>query len=221
MRGIAKAICVATGLAFACTTQAMAEKLVYKVSDGSIGETAITANADGYLIASRVGEWDHEVTTDNSFSTLRWAYHKLKDGTDVVFTRSENTLTGDGIYKGKKFQKVYQIDAEPWYEEWGVGLKSFVMGTENKSIFWSINPNDPNQIGKFEATRLNKQTFVINETAVEVVHVKVSLQGILSLFYSADYWFRASDGTVVRMKNAGGASKFDVETDLLEVNPGP
>jgi hypothetical protein len=221
MRTITKVTCMATALVIACTVYVRAETLVYKGSDGSTGETVITANSDGYLVTSKVGNWDHEVTTDDSLSTLRWAYHKPNDGTDVVFTRSGNTLTGDGVYKGKKFQKIYQVDAEPWYEEWGVGLRSFVMGAEKKSVFWSINPNNLNQIGKFEATRLERQTFVINKTAVEAIHVKISLQGILSLFYSTDYLFRASDGTVVRMKNPSSDGKSEVEMDLSEVNPNP
>ena len=213
------AACSALALFIWVSASVSGEHLTYKGSDGTTGETTVSRTETGYSIVSKAGAWDHEITTDSSFSTLQWMYHDAAEGTAITATRSGDTIVVDGMFKGKKIQATDRIDRDPWYQDWGIGLKSFVLGNDTTFSFWSINPNDVKQMGKFDAKKEGDESLVVNDAATETKRVRVALQGFLSLFFSADYWFRRSDGVLVQSRTPGASGKPSLMLELVAREP--
>jgi hypothetical protein len=114
---------------------------------------AASPGKDGYSVTTTSDNGTHLSETDRAFSTLRWVVRDPAAATELLAVRQGNRIELEGTVKGRKFQKTHSVDEDPWYQEWGLGLREFSRGSENRHYFWSINPGDPNMITKFEATR--------------------------------------------------------------------
>ena len=197
---------------------AFPDRAVYKSSDGRKEETTVVRADGGYSVRSTS---DSGLTTeadlDSSFATVSWKLVNGPEKTQVVATRSGDRIALDGTFKGKAFQKTYSIDPAPWVEDWGLGLRAFARGSEKQTAFWSINPADLTMIARFEATRVGRESLTVNGSAVECVHVKVALPGMLSVFFSMDMWYRASDAAPLRSRAPRGPGAPVVITDLVSL----
>jgi hypothetical protein len=215
------AIATAAGLLFLICGMGgvAAERLVFRSADGVSSEILVQPGEGGYLIASRAPGVDSKATTDGSYATTRWVYHDFARAADITCERSENSISINGMLEGRKIQKTHAIDGNPWYQDWGLGLRGFVLGHEKTWRFWSINPADPAMIARFEATKERKESLSLNGESVETIRVRLSLPGLLSIFFRTDFWFRASDGVLVRWEFPQGPGKPALVTDLLIHEP--
>lgn len=187
------------------TSTTYAQTLSYHVTEPGKEhneEIDIIKSKNGYLVKRiTVGRSEMTYHTDPSFSVFSWKYSNLKNGTDISAIRSENMISIAGQLKNEKYEKEFKIDDLPWYQEWGLGLKAFIQSDKNSTRYWSIDPNKL-RIATFEAKKKKIEIIKNNGEEIESIYVKISLTGFLKLFWSADMWFRRSDGTHVysRMK---------------------
>jgi hypothetical protein len=196
-----------------------AEQLTFRGPPGYSYTVTASPGPGGYSVTTTSERGINDSSTDEGFSTLRCAFRDPSADTEIRLVRSHNCIQVEGTVKGRRFHKTHSIDEDPWYQEWGLGLRSFVLGAEKRHAFWSINPSDPNMIAKFEANRSAEETLVVNGEEVEAVRLKVSLPGLLAAFFSADYWFRRSDGVLIRVLMPGRAGKPQAIVDLAAVEP--
>jgi hypothetical protein len=209
------AACAACVLLTLGGISANAEQLIFQSADGVSSEILVQPREGGYSVTSKALGAQSEATTDAAFATLQWVYHYPAGSADVTCKRSGNSILVDGIIKGRKIEKTHAIDGNPWYQDWGLGLRAFIRGRDTRWQFWSVNPGDPGAIAKFEATKEGEESLTFNGAPVETMRVKVSLPGFLSIFFQADFWFRASDGVLVRWKFPRGSGKPALVTDLV------
>ena len=205
--GLVLLICGGSGVA--------AERLVFQSADGVSSEVLIQPREGGYFIASKAPGVDSEAATDGSFAAARWVYRDCARAADITCQRSENSISITGMLEGRKVQKTHAIDGNPWYQDWGLGLRGFALGHEKTWRFWSINPADPGMIARFQATKEGKESLTLKGVPVEAMRVKVSLPGFLSIFFQTKFWFRTSDGVLVRWEFPQGPGKPALVTDLL------
>ena len=128
---------------------------------------------------------------------LKWNYEDPANGTDIFAERIGNSISITGQYKNEEYEDQLEVDNDPWYQDWGLGLQAFITSDNATTTFWSMSSNDLKKITKFEVYKEKIEKLQINGEKIETVYVKISLPGALKLFWSGDMWFRKSDGTSV------------------------
>jgi hypothetical protein len=56
------------------------------------------------------------------------------------------------------------------------------------------------KIGKFSVTRKADEPIDLAGKTVAAVHLRISLSGLLSVFWHGDYWYRRGDGRFLRYR---------------------
>ena len=125
----------------------------------------------------------------------------------------------DGESKDKPIERHYQLDdlqldELPWYPDFGL-LGDFALSDEPERRFYVLLPIGPRSV-KIVARREQRETIVIDGREIETIRVRIKPEGILGLFWNEPFWFRASDGAVVRYETRDGRSGSKVMVELIE-----
>jgi hypothetical protein len=185
-------------LSFIC---AYGLKLKYRqntISNDSYHYLTMNSIDDGYHLTGDSdlnGVSDYILNPD--FSTMKWKFTNPGKKIDLDVLRTGNTITLKGIYKGSPIERVIPVNNDPWIEQWEIGLESFIMSGEKEKTFWSVNPNDVNQVGEFTVTKKGIEAIDFNGSKTDAVWVKVTLAGILGNFFHFDFYFRQTDGRLL------------------------
>lgn len=148
------------------------------------------------------GEVTQTILTPD-FTTQKWENNTKRQDTKLAAHRSGNTIKIQGTFKGKEIAKEFKIDNRPWFQAWNLSLGPFALSGKNRLEFWTVRNNDLKEC-TMVVLREKEETIKINSQAVETVKVKVTLTGWTSVFWSAHYWFRKSDGLYLRYEGANG-----------------
>jgi hypothetical protein len=83
-----------------------------------------------------------------------------------------------------------------------MGLGPFVLAGRADRQFRSIGTQGPGELkmGKFTITRRGEEKVVLAGKEIEAVHVRISLSGLLAVFWHGDYWYRKADGRFLRYR---------------------
>ena len=186
--------------------------LVYKevTSDKNITTEVITNKLkNGYEIKKiQSDKYDATIYTDASFSTLKIDMYRPGDGTVLAERRGDkvfitiNPNGKDGISK----QEAKISSDLPWYQDWGLQLKAFIVSDKETTEFWSLGPKKW-RAGKYIIKKENVELLEINNQKVEAIHAKVTLSGWKKKLWSGDMWFRKSDGIFLLSKMNPFSSK--------------
>ena len=143
---------------------------------------------------------------DDSYATLDWYFTNLSADTAFHAVRESNTIRITGIFKGKKYDNTRAIGDFPWIQEWNNGCSELVRRGNTNFIYYSINQMDPSMGMTFKGVFLKEEAIDVNNETVKALHYRISLTGLLEAFWSADFWFRKSDGRYIRsvMKSPNG-----------------
>ncbi|MCX6556796.1 MAG: hypothetical protein NTW95_05105 [Candidatus Aminicenantes bacterium] len=195
-----------------------AEILTYREVEGDLTVThtlVITPAAPGYAIElTSLGSNGRTVRqtfrTAADISTLAWTFSDPARQMELAATVRGDEIVLSGSFRGQKVDKRFSAGGAPWNQLFQMGLVPFVLGGEEKSQFRSIGTQGPGElkIGKFTMTRQDGEKILLAGKEIEAVHVRISLSGLLSIFWHGDYWFRSGDGRFLRYrgKNRPGGS---------------
>lgn len=130
-----------------------------------------------------------------------------KDSKRVIAVRTGKKV--EITANGKVFKK--ELDNAPWFVSMNQ-LSNFVLGKDKKCEYWVLSVDyDKNSspeksliMMKFAATKKCTEKIVYGHVSVEALKVIVTLTDWRSLFWKAQYWFRLSDGKMVRSEMARG-----------------
>ena len=153
---------------------------------------------------SQTGE-EHEVVVDaQSLDSLQWSHRNPADGTDFSARISGRTIRLTGSNEGRQVDETFRLDDDdPWIQSIERSLEIFVLSSRDRMQFWTIQPGDLT-LRKLQAARRGRSTIDVDGERVEAYEVRISLPGIGSMFWSATYWYRASDGQFVRYEGVRG-----------------
>lgn len=148
---------------------------------------------------------------DTNLSALSWHYEDPGKKTQITAEKKGNKIYLKGIHKGKAIDKTFKIDDRPWNQGFNVGLEKFVLSSKKKMKFWAIGTSGPGdmKITTFSVKKKKTETITLNGKKVEAVHVQMSLTGLLSIFWTGNYWYRKVDGTFLRYKGKSRRSSSD------------
>ncbi|TVQ25759.1 MAG: hypothetical protein EA383_07220 [Spirochaetaceae bacterium] len=153
---------------------------------------------------SETGE-THEVIVDaQTLESLQWAHRNAVDDTDYTARISGRTIRVTGKNQGRQVDESFQLeDADPWIQSIERSLEPFVRSSRDRMQFWTVQPGDLT-LRKLQAVRRGRSTIDVDGERVDAWEVRISLPGISSMFWSATYWYRVSDGQFVRYEGVRG-----------------
>lgn len=157
---------------------------------------------------------------DKNLATISWNYEEPHKKTNVTAKRKGNRIYLSGMDRGKPIEKTFKIDELPWNQTFNIGLEHFALAPEKSMKFWSIGTSGPGnmKITTFKVKKKKTETITVNGKAVEALHMRMSLTGLLSIFWSGSYWYRKSDGRFVRYKGKGGPGTGVAIMELISEN---
>jgi hypothetical protein len=153
---------------------------------------------------------------DANLNTLSWSFENPKTKTKVNARREENNIYLTGIEENEPIKKTFEINHLPWNQTFNIGLERFALSPEQTMKFWSIGTSGPGnmKITKFKVKKKKTETITLKGQEVQAVYITMSLTGVLSIFWTGNYWYRKSDGTFLRYK---GKNKPGAPVTIMEL----
>jgi hypothetical protein len=208
-----------------------AETLTYREMEGGVEAThvlSVLPEGPGFrveLVTTRAGGVVRQTfRTAADLSTLGWTFSDPVRRMELAAAIQGEAIVLSGAFQGKKVDKKFAAAGAPWNQLFQVGLGPFALSGRESVQFRSIGTQGPGElkIGKFTVTRKGDETIGLAGQRVAAVHLRISLSGLLSIFWHGDYWYRQGDGRFLsyRGKNRPGgpvavselASEEKVET---------
>jgi len=141
-----------------------------------------------------------------NYETLEWKLDNPRKNIKVTAVRSGNKIILSGTFEQKQNNKreIY-IDDRKWLQVYQLGVMKFAAsGKKDTSFeFWSLNPDDPGSAMVLFATNKGPETMNIDGVKIKTARLKIGLAGIMSMFWTGDYWFRVPEGVFVKAKISG------------------
>lgn len=136
-------------------------------------------------------------------ATLKWSMSKKESVLHGV--RQGNTIELKEEVNGKVYTNRIKIDDALWIQPVEYGLQWLARDQDNSALrFWVISPYD-GKISKLVAKKKGVEMIKLGDQEYDAVRVKLTATGWKSLFWSANYWFRESDGIFLKFRGAFGA----------------
>ena len=132
-----------------------------------------------------------------------WYLKDPKNDSDVKAVREGNKIFVSGKFKGQDITKEHNVDDRSWYQLFSWELDYLALSNEKRLEFWALRPENPESAGILVAYKDKEERLTLNGEEFDAIKVKVTLGGLLSIFWTGDYWYRKSDGFYVRSKPTG------------------
>ncbi|MFP4643924.1 MAG: hypothetical protein ACLFM0_06185 [Spirochaetales bacterium] len=147
----------------------------------------------------------HEVIVDDSLQTERWSFTRNNDdSTDLVAEREGRRIDIRGTLKGRTIRRTERLDDDdPWVQSIEKSLEPFVLSDDETTEFWTLQPDDLT-LRKLRARKRGREKVEVDGEKIEVWNVRISLPGVGSVFWGANYWYRTSDGQFVKYEGVRG-----------------
>ncbi|MBN2400108.1 MAG: hypothetical protein JXI33_07185 [Candidatus Aminicenantes bacterium] len=197
------------------SSRLLAETLTYHEAEGDWRTThtlVITPAAPGYnveLQSLRAGVLIRQTfRTAGDLSTLVWTFSDPERQMELNARLQGADIVLSGSWRGNRVVKKFTAAGAPWNQLFQMGLRPFVLAGRKNYQFRSIGTQGPGEMkmGKFTVTRSGEEKIWLAGKEITSVHLRISLSGLLSVFWHGDYWYRKSDGRFLRYrgKNRSG-----------------
>ena len=155
---------------------------------------------------------------DPSIGTEQWALRDDKSDHDFVAKREGDLIRIRGTFRGKPVDKEVDIDDDVWFNKLDHGLSAFAVSDRQEISFWVLKLLSDLDPIKMTAEKEGVERIKVGGKSYEAVKVKLVLDHfILSKLWSAQCWYRTSDGLFLRYQGANGRPGTPVTTiDLKE-----
>jgi hypothetical protein len=148
-------------------------------------------------------------TVDSYFATLFWEYKDEGLKTHISAIKKGDTVWLSGHHKGKPIKKKFATRNLMWNQVFNIGLEKFLLSNQQTIKFRAIGTSGPGEMkmATFSVKKKGVETLTFKDQAVECVRLRISLSGLLSIFWHGGYWYRKSDGRFVQYKGKSGPGK--------------
>lgn len=166
---------------------------------------AITPEPAGYRVelASRRsggGVIRQTFRTAADLSTLAWTFSDPERRMEWSAELRCGAVILSGSTGSRKVDRKFAAGDLPWNQLFQMGLGPFAISGGKSFRFRSIGTEGPGEmkIGKFTVTRQGEEKIKNGGKEIAAVRLRVSLSGLLSIFWHGDYWYRKGDGRFLR-----------------------
>lgn len=202
--------------------------LTYREDEGGAVTThviRIQAAEDGFrveLSSSRpAGTVRQSFRLASDLGTRAWTFRDPARAMELDASVLDGRIVLSGSFKGKKVDKPFAAGGPPWNQLFQMGLGPFVLSEKEETSFRSIGTQGPGElkIGKMSVTRKGEEEIELDGRRIAAVHVRISLSGLLSIFWHGDYWYRKSDGLFLRYRGKNRSGGPIAVSELVAEEP--
>lgn len=136
---------------------------------------------------------------DNRYDTLSWEVNNPRLGVVAKAIRDGDNVIIDGRAGKKNVKQTIHLKGKPWFQPFAYSLGLFSTDSQNEMQFFSIQPNELKPF-IMKAKKQGFEDVEINGRPVQSARIEIRLDGLMSAFWSADYWFRKADGQMIQGK---------------------
>lgn len=157
-------------------------------------------NKDGKIYLHTVqGVEVHEYVLDNSYKTESWKIVDTSSNTNLTISLKNGIYSISGILKGKPISKTVKSKGKPWYQN--IAYNAGLTLKNGKSVEYECFRPDNMKLFTMSATKKGVEKF----DGKNAVRIEVGLTGIMSAFWSCDYYFDTVTFSFVGYKGVNGA----------------
>ncbi|MEM6844038.1 MAG: hypothetical protein AAF632_17555 [Bacteroidota bacterium] len=193
----------AVGLALV-VSPASAQQYVYA---GLFGENAYEIQVrkqSGVLILEEEKRYSKH-TFHSEMGTEKWVLRDEKENHDFTAQRTGNQIRVSGTFQGKSIEKTVNLEEGLWFNKLDHGLSEFAASDQQEISFWALKLMSDLDPLKLNAKKVSRETLDISGQTYQAVKVKLTIDNfMLSKLWSAELWYRASDGLFLRYEGANG-----------------
>ncbi len=174
---------------------------VYNIETKKESETRILSikkSEAGWVIEQTLALANEKIFVTADHQVTDWILIKTDKEIHIKGSRKGNEIILKGTKKGKPYERTQEIDDNPWFQVWEIGLDKFVVGAEKEIKFWSINPN-MFKAGLLTAVKAGRKDIMVNGLTRSAEQVDISMKGFSPKLFSAIYWFDPGSGVLLKL----------------------
>jgi hypothetical protein len=175
--------------------------LTYQVTTGSTRityEETIGAAAGGFRAVVKSPLEESDIEMGSGLETLAWHFRVPGEGTDIRARRAGSALTIGGRFKGRPYDRTFDIGSLPWYEYQELSLDRFAAAPADRIEFVTIDRTNM----KLVRMRTQKKGTVEMSNqgrAARAVEAELLIDGIPAFLLRSRLWLRESDGRYLKL----------------------
>lgn len=143
---------------------------------------------------------EHVTITGPDFGTRSWSVSDTEVDSDFTAERNGAQIHIRGRFKGEPVDKTLTIDEAPWYQATSLSLRSLIAADDGERVFWTIRA-DTLTVHKIRAIKKGVETRGHGEP---LLHIRLTLTGLLAAVWKSDYWFSLPQGVFFRFEGPSG-----------------
>lgn len=181
---------------------AYSQKTEYKYSCGEHKATIYcNEHRAGNLIYLQTiqGSETHKYVMTSDYHTVSWEYSNQDKNTNIKVVLNNGTYKVDGVLKSKAYSKSYTSNGVPWFQNIGFNIGYSI----KKNPTFRFECIRPDNFKLYEMQADAKEIIVRNGIGEQ--RINVHLTGLLSKFFSCDYYIDLSSGQFIQYKGVQGA----------------
>ncbi len=146
-----------------------------------------------------------------------YTFKAAEENTHYTFTLENNTLNAQGIYRGKKMHRSFNLKNDRWIQDFNFGFHTFLDAKDREYNFIIINPSNFT-INDMIAIKQNIETLKIGNTTYKTQKMIITLPGFKGHFWKAHAWFDLETKDLVKYKANEGPGTPTTVTTLASDN---
>jgi len=141
--------------------------------------------------------------TGPGYDTIRWSVTNDIEQTELSAQRQGNAIVLSGRFRGRPIHKTLEIDDGPWYQATSLSLRALIASGDSERVFWTIR-YETLTAHRIKAIKKEMETAESNDHHLPLLHIRLTLPGLMAPFWKSDYWFSMPDGIFFRFEGPSG-----------------
>lgn len=165
---------------------------------------------------------DQTLVTNKDNNSLSWKYERSIDNTNVMAKLRRDYVELRGTRDGEKISEDFDLDEHKWIQVFPLnpGLEKWFFSESEEIRFWVIGTaaSADMEMNKFVAEKEEGINIRACNEIQACVRVNITLSGWRSMFWDGDFFFRKSDGRIIKYDGGGPPGEPGSVTLLVSGN---
>jgi len=157
---------------------------------------------DGFIYIKSVSAWGTATAKCGLDGETLETYQKSKGmkGKETGYTavKKDGKIYAKGKFMDKEFEKEIDTEGKPWFVFVEMQAADFIKSDKEYMEFRFLGGRDGLDGNTMSIKKLEKQKVEVMGKTEEAWKTEWRMTGFFSLFWSANHWFRASDGMFLK-----------------------
>lgn len=190
---------------FADTGQFTVGLLKYRETTGSqssVKNYAFEKTGSGYALRLSQDDIAQEILCDAAHHTLTERYTRADTGDNITVRREADRLVFTGSAGGRPVRSQAAIGNDLWYGS-KLLLRGFILSQKQSEVYYMTRPEEQKVI-KLRAEKQGLEDIAVAGSRFTAVKIKCTLPDYPVLPWKSFFWYRASDGILLKSEERRG-----------------